>query len=220
MNLKEKHSEFKERLTTTAVYETYIDTKRFIQKHKVFSMALLVLYFTLVLSLVPIFHNSIYKPENTKYFKVDSTTNEFEQKIYVTVTGEVKNPGMYEMTTENRVADAIENAGGFTENAYTDNINLAQKLTDEQYINITSVKDITPAKVNNTSSSSEFIGIVNINTATLAELCQLPGIGETIANNIIEYRQNAGNFERIEDIQNVKGIGSEKFNKLKNNITI
>ena len=208
MNLKEKYSEFRERITTTAVYETYIDTKKFIQKHKVLTTSLLVLYFTFVISLVPIFHNSIYKPENTEHFKLDSSTSGFEQKIYVTVTGEVINPGMYEMTTENRVADAIEKAGGFTINAYKDNINLAQKLTDEQYINVTSIKNINLEKVNETSSSSEFTGIVNINTATKNELCQLPGIGEITANNIIE------------DIQNVKGIGSEKFNKIKNNITI
>lgn len=219
MNLKEIHSDFKERISTTTAYETYVDTKRFFQKHKSFSVSLLILYFTLVISLVPIFHNSIYKPKNTEHFTINSSVNEFEQKIYVTVTGEVKNPGMYEMTSDNRVADAIEKAGGYTENAYTNNINLAQKLTDEQYINITSIKD-TETKTTPEKSSSEFTGIININTATVEELCQLPGIGKSIANNIIEYRENAGLFSRIEDIQNVKGIGSEKFYKIKNNITI
>ncbi len=217
MNLKEIYSELKDRIITTSAYETYVDTKRFIQKHKSLSIALLVLYFTLVISLVPIFHNSIYKPKNIEHFKLDSSVNEFEQKIFVTVTGEVNNPGMYEMTSENRVADAIEKAGGYTKNAYKNDINLAQKLTDEQYIKIPSINDTESDKA---SSSAEFTGIININTATADELCQLPGIGQSIANQIIEYRENAGLFKRIEDIQNVKGIGNEKFNLIKNNITI
>ncbi len=215
--MMEKFTNFKERITTTAVYETYIDTKAYIQRHKFLLSILLVVNFSIILALVPLFHNIIYKPQNTEHFTINSSINDFEQKIYITVTGEVKYPGMYEMTTEDRIADAIEKAGGFTQRAYTSNINLAQKLTDEQYINVSPYEETT-----NKSSSSytEFTGIVNINTATADELCKLPGIGESTANSIIEYRQNAGQFKRIEDIQNVRGIGTEKYNKIKNNITI
>lgn len=214
MNFIEKYIDFKEKLTTTATYETYVDTKAFAKRHKFLFPILLVINFLIILALVPVFHNIIHKPQNTEQIHVNSPDAEFEQKIYVTVTGEVNKPGMYEMTTENRVADAIDKAGGITDKAYTNDINLAQKLADEQYINVPCYEETI------TSHSTGFTGIVNINTASADELCKLPGIGEYTANNIIEYRENAGNFERIEDIQNVIGIGSETFSKIKNNITI
>ena len=214
MNFIEKYSDFKEKLTTTATYETYIDTKAFIKRHKFLFPILLVINFLIILALVPVFHNIIHKPQNTGQIQVNSPDTEFEQKIYVTVAGEVNKPGMYEMTTENRVADAIEQAGGITDKAYTNDINLDQKLSDEQYIKVPSYEETI------TYSPTVFTGIVNINTASIEELCKLPGIGEYTAYNIIEYRENAGNFERIEDIQNVKGIGGEIFYKIKDNITI
>lgn len=210
MKKNSKFSELKERFKVSSYYEIYIDTLNFGKKYSIVLITIAIFSFITSLLLI----SGLNKPDNTEYYAINST--EFEQKIYVTVAGEVNNPGMYEMTTDNRINDAIEKAGGFTENAYTDNINLAQKLTDEQYINVPS----TTPDTTEVAPSSSFNGIVNINTATVDELCRLPGIGEEIAKRIIEYRENAGNFKRIIDIQNVEGIGTEKFNKIKNNITI
>ena len=142
-------------------------------------------------------------------------------KIYVTVAGEVVNPGMYEMTTDDRVNDAIKKAGGFTENSYTTNINLAQKLEDGQYIYVLSTEQGKNLEnETNSNNENEFKGIVNINTATVNELCKLPGIGEKTAEKIIEYREKSGGFETIEELKKIEGIGESKFNKIKFNITV
>ena len=219
MTFKEKIAERKELFKTSVIYEEYIQYKTFFENHKYFPWLILIIILVLGVSITPFLNNIIYPKGETKHTTIDSSATEFEQYIYVTVAGEVKNPGMYEMTTDDRIDEAIQKAGGFTENAYTENINLAQKLTDEQYINVQSIYD-TDISSDVSSSSSDFNGIVNINTATTEELCQLPGIGESTANKIIEYRELTGGFKNKEDIQNVKGIGTSKYNKIKNNITI
>lgn len=175
-------------------------------------------------------------------------------KIKVDVKGEVTNPGVYELDENTRVIDAINLAGGLTENADTDMVNLSKKLTDEDVIVIyklidkattietyqTKINDcignyndacITKKIVSDTSNKKSNDPLktelkqeenrgININTADISELTKLSGIGESKAKKIIEYRNKIGNFETIEDIKNVSGIGDNIFDKIKENITV
>lgn len=159
-------------------------------------------------------------------------TNDLEGKIIVHITGEVKNTGILVLKEEARIADAIESAGGATEEADLNKINLAYTLKDGQKIYIPNKEDeenieyITEGSGNNVSVENgdesemkEKIKI-NINTASQAELEELPGIGEAIASRIIEYREENGTFNKIEDLLNVKGIGDAKFTEIKEYVVV
>ena len=172
-----------------------------------------------------------------------------EEKIYVDIKGEVVNPGVYEIDSSSRVIDAINKAGGFTDNAYTRYLNLSKKLVDENVIivnNLSEIEEIKNAKnkeiiieTNNTVSINEneiitndyepikdnntldsLNTLVNINDASLEELTSLEGIGESTAKKIIEYRELNDGFKSIEELLNVDGIGESKYAKIKENITI
>lgn len=159
-------------------------------------------------------------------------TNDLEGKIIVHITGEVKNTGILVLKEEARIADAIESAGGATEEADLNKINLAYTLKDGQKIYIPNKEDeeniayITEGSGNNVSVENgdesemkEKIKI-NINTASQAELEELPGIGEAIASRIIEYREENGRFNKIEDLLNVKGIGDAKLAEIKEYVVV
>lgn len=163
-------------------------------------------------------------------------------KVIVDIKGEIVNPGVYELTNLNNVNDVINKAGGLTKNSDTSNINLSKKLTDEMVIIVYSKEEIKNMKeesklvcppCNNAcisekdeksklevSGENEVTTKININTATKEELLVLNGIGETKAEAIIEYRTKNGNFDKIEDIKNVSGIGEAAFEKIKNQITV
>ncbi len=224
MLFKKKSDRQKDYYKTTALYDALVTIKDILANHQFVLMVAVALVVSIGILISPFVYRTLHWYESEKKDKYKTTSEsiedtEFIEYIYVTVSGEVKAPGMYKMTTDDRVNDAIIKAGGFTENAYTENINLAQSLTDEQYINIMSKAEIDYNQ-SETYIISEFNGIVNINTGTLQELCQLPGIGEATALKIIEYRELTGGYKDIRDIQNVNGIGPSKYNKIKNNITI
>lgn len=153
-----------------------------------------------------------------------STSNNF----YVDVKGEVKNPNVYMVSEGMLVIDAINLAGGFTKNAYTDNINLSKKLNNEMviivgnkkdYTTSTTVKVINDALIKEEKKDNTNKALVNINTASKEELMTITGIGESKANSIIEYR-NKTKFNSIEDIKNISGIGDKFFEQIKNYITV
>lgn len=165
--------------------------------------------------------------------QADNNIATSEGKIVVHITGEVKNTGILILPEGARIADAINSAGGETEEADLDEVNLAYVLQDGQKIYIPNKQDkkSTESKEYITSESGNNVIIedntsvgvnkkVNINTATLDELETLPGIGEAIASKIIEYREQNGKFGRIEDLQNVKGIGEAKFAEIKELIAV
>ena len=156
-----------------------------------------------------------------------------ENTIIVHITGEVKNAGIIELPEESRIADAIEQAGGVTENADLDEVNLAFVLSDGQkvYIPNKKEKELNEAKVYITAESGNNVIIkdkveggkkqkVNINEAKQEELEELPGIGPSIAKKIIEYREQNGKFTSIDELQEVKGIGEAKFENIKEYITV
>ena len=176
--------------------------------------------------------------ESESLVGVENNVEEIENVIVVHITGEVKKSGIVKLKQGSRIINAIEEAGGATEEANLDYINLAYVLEDGQKIYIPSEKEILDAEekekeieyiISDNGNNSNVEGKsnngggnvkVNINEADLSELETLPGIGPSLAQRIIEYRKENGQFEKIEDIKTVKGIGDSKFEKIKENIVI
>lgn len=147
------------------------------------------------------------------------TSDTEEGYIYTHITGEIKKPGVYKMKAGTRMDDLVKEAGGLTEDADIDLINLSEKLVDEERI-------IVPAKgaSNNTDETSHAASAVqtkkiNINTADLNELTSIPSVGEKTAQKIIDYREKK-KFKKIEDIMNIEGIGENKFKNMKDYISV
>lgn len=139
--------------------------------------------------------------------------------IYVYITGEVIKPGVYELKAGDRVSDIIKMAGGFTEKADDNAINMAEKLRDEMHITVPAKDENMQEGAKRSSISS---GKININTATAEELDSfLPGIGSTLSKSIVEYREKNGRFKSVDEVTRVNGIGSGKrFEKIKDMITV
>ena len=132
------------------------------------------------------------------------------ETLFVHVSGCVANPGLYELEEGSRLASAIEAAGGFTEDAACDSVNLARRLEDGEMVVVLPMsagsganEEIPEAK---TASS-----LININTATAEELEQLPGIGPSTAQKIVSDRMANGSFKSPDDLKRVTGIGDKKF---------
>ncbi|WP_406677920.1 helix-hairpin-helix domain-containing protein [Neomoorella carbonis] len=149
--------------------------------------------------------------------------------IQVHVTGAVQRPGVYELKAGARVNEAVSLAGLLPE-ANPNALNLAAPLNDGQQVIVPRQGEAGAAGSNlsgpvtsgggTAGGTAKAGGKVNINTATLAELDSLPGIGPTLAQRIIDYRNQKGPFRTIEDLQNVSGIGPSRFNDLKDLITV
>ena len=159
---------------------------------------------------------SIYEEES------DTELTLKDSKIVVEIKGEVNNPNVYYLDEESIIQDLIDMAGGITDRGDLKNINRAQQLTDHECIIIPSYEetniDITSGETTiSTVSNSDK---VNINTADSTELQTLTGIGESRAQAIIDYREEHGRFNSIEDIKNISGIGDKMFEKIKEHITI
>jgi len=169
---------------------------------------------------------------NTNEIDVKEEKNN-EEKVVVHVIGEVNNPGVVTLPEGSRIIDAINKAGGKTEEADLSKINLAFIVEDGTQIYIPRINE----NLNQINLISDDAGIgviindsnleenkvevkVNINTASKEKLETLPGIGETTAQKIIDYREANGKFKTIEDIKNVSGIGEAKYESLKDKITV
>ena len=167
--------------------------------------------------------------------KESNKIEEETTKIVVHVSGAVRNEGIVELKEKSRIADAIEMVGGVTEDAYMKDVNLATILEDGmkiyiptkekvekqgENINDSVSKDTNLDIYNNGSNTSKKNNKVNINTASKEELDTLPGIGESTANKIINYRKENGKFKTIEEIKEVSGIGDSKFEDIKDLIEV
>lgn len=177
-----------------------------------------------------------------------SDITEEKNKIVVHITGSVLKEGILELEENSRISNAIEKAGGLIDGADVSQINLAFVLSDGMKIYIPNIKDREEQNKNEDKTStyipkesgvSTIIDIsspnsninvsthanssgtkININTADIKQLNTLPGIGDATAQKIIDYRNENGKFNSIEDIKNVKGIGDSKYEKIKEYITI
>lgn len=146
-----------------------------------------------------------------------------EKPIIVHISGAVPRPGVYALPKGARVQDAVSAAGGFLAEADKESINLAQPLEDGQRLDIPFLEGfspVLPTPVVERSVSPQDTDLVNINTATSFELETLPGIGPTIAQKIIEYREQNGPFLSTEDIINVPGVGPGTYERIKDLITV
>ena len=159
-----------------------------------------------------------------------------KEPIAVHVVGAVPRPGLYEFAEGARVQDAIDAAGGLLTSANVDSINLAALLEDGQQLDIPYKEGEEPSAEDSggggddlnlpggTEEPTDTGGgeneLININTASLEELDSLPGIGPSIAQRIIDYRDQNGPFAAIEDILNVSGIGPSTFDQIKDLITV
>lgn len=153
------------------------------------------------------------------------------EPLTVFVNGAVNVTGVYELDVGSRVQDAVVMAGGFSADAYTDNINLAAELSNGMQLFVstqTQADTLQSDLLANPIQSSESIEpsdtthseLVNINAAGQTELETIPGVGEATAKNILDYRENNGLFTTIEDIMNVSGIGEGKFEDMQEYITV
>lgn len=147
-------------------------------------------------------------------------------QIVVDLKGAVKYPKVYRIAADERVDDLIQLAGGFTADADQRRVNLAAKLKDEEVVYVSKKGENSPEGVANTSDATDqplttsSAAKVNINTADLASLETLSGIGEKKAQDIIDYRTKNGNFQKLEDLGNVSGFGVKTLEKLKDSICI
>ncbi len=137
--------------------------------------------------------------------------------VYVDVKGAVRYPGVYRIELGLRVVDAVMMAGGFTDDADIMDINLARSVTDEMMIVIPFAATNTETETEETDADA---GKININTATLDQLDTLYGIGYILAQRIIDYRAEYGDFEAIEDIMKVNGIKESIYEQIKDDIVV
>ena len=158
--------------------------------------------------------------EETKEQEETSTdiSEAVPQVICVQVAGAVLKPGVYELPSNSRVYAAIEAAGGLLDSADDSDINQASYLEDGQKIYVYSTEEKETMLLSEETSEDD--GLINLNTATEAELMTLPGIGQSKASQIISYRDANGDFTSIEDIKNVSGIGDGIFKQINSLIKI
>ncbi len=136
--------------------------------------------------------------------------------LRIHVAGEVHRPGVYELPFGSIVQDAIDAAGGLSGEASHDRINLAAKLEDGQQVYVPEVSESVPLSSNPAGSSEK----ISINTASAPDLERLPGIGPVLAQRIVEYREQNGPYQRLEDLLEVEGIGPSKLESLRDYVQV
>ena len=174
------------------------------------------------------FQNIVINENETQEQDIENVVEIEKNYIKIHIAGEVKNTGILELEEGARISDAIEKAGGTTEMANLDKVNLAYCLEDGQklYIPNKNQKDIEYITIENgeniieetkTSSTGKKI---NLNKADEDNLQEIPGVGPSMAKKIILYRNENGNFKSIEELKNVSGIGDKKFDSMKEYICV
>lgn len=141
--------------------------------------------------------------------------------ITVDVKGAVKSPGIYDLPVGSRVHDAVQKAGGLTEEADSKSLNLAQKISDEALVYVpTKGEEAASQQVaSGTTPSTSKEKKINLNKASLEELKQVKGLGGKRAQDIIDHREANGKFKSVDELKKVSGIGAKTIEKLKDYVT-
>lgn len=170
--------------------------------------------------------SSSYRDEKSNKSNEVGQAGGEDQLVTVDVKGAVKKPGVYQLQSNSRVQDALEKAGGMTEEADLKSINQAQKLSDEAVVyvakvgeNAVDVTTSTPANATSGTGQTKST-LVNLNTATEADFQTISGIGQKRAQDIIAYREANGRFKSVDELKNVSGIGAKTLEKLKEYVTV
>ena len=142
--------------------------------------------------------------------------------ITVDVKGAVKAPGIYDLPVGSRVNDAVQKAGGLTEQADSKSLNLAQKVSDEAlvYVPTKGEEAASQQTASGTASSTSKEKKINLNKASLEELKQVKGLGGKRAQDIIDHRETNGKFKSVDELKKVSGIGAKTIEKLKDYVTV
>jgi len=158
-----------------------------------------------------------------------SQVSSHDTRVFVDVQGAVRQPGLYQFGPEMRVADAVKAAGGLSAHADRQQVNLATRLTDQQQLYIPAKGEkgaagaasapASAAKTTGSQSASQATAVVNLNTATVADLQQLTGIGEKKAQKIVDYRTAHGAFKAVTDLTQVPGFGEKTVANLQDQLT-
>ena len=166
--------------------------------------------------------------EVTAVSKDSSTEKEVKEEpleqdlITVDVKGAVKSPGIYDLPIGSRVNDAVQKAGGLTEQADSKSLNLAQKVSDEAlvYVPTKGEESASQQAGSGAPSSTSKDKKVNLNKASLEELKQVKGLGGKRAQDIIDHRETNGKFKSVDELKKVSGIGAKTIEKLKDYVTV
>lgn len=170
--------------------------------------------------------SSSYMNEKSNKSNEISQAETEDQLVTVDVKGAVKKPGVYQLQSNSRVHDALEKAGGLTDEADLKSVNQAQKLSDEAVVYVAKVGEnavdvTTSAPASATSGTGQAkSALVNLNTATEADFQTISGIGQKRAQDIIAYREANGRFKSVDELKNVSGIGAKTLEKLKEYVTV
>jgi competence protein ComEA len=189
----------------------------------------LIIFIIVIITVVAYFYYSnnkknsidvITKESNISKNDTENIKNKNEINVYI--CGEIIKPGVYNLSEDDRLIKLIEMAGGFTQKADMEAVNLAEKLADEDFIKIPTMMVDSNSEIVGSSniSGTQSTEKINLNTATREQLETLPRIGEAIAQRIIDYRESNGRFKDINEINNVSGIGDKIFESLKDKITV
>jgi competence protein ComEA len=149
-------------------------------------------------------------------------------RVTVHMAGAVATPGVYDLASNARVIDAVEAAGGGAPDADLNRLNLAAKVTDGQRVLVQRVGEASPAGPAapggsgsaGSAGTADASALVNLNSATPAELEALPGVGPTLAQAILAERERRGGFRSVNELRDVRGIGEKRFADLKDKVTV
>lgn len=153
--------------------------------------------------------------------RAEATTLLVVSSAVVYISGAVAQPGTYTLPADARVQDVVRAAGGLTEDAAADRVNLAERIADAQHIHIPRSGDAVVAQGADTAApGNAAVALISLNSASPAELEELPRVGPTLAQRIIEWRGANGPFQSIEDVQKVKGVSASVFDEIKDLISV
>ncbi len=201
--------------------DSFIETPNKKQSKKKINYRVLLFFFAFILVIFGGFQSFIILKNNTKTQIIiqEPTVINSKKVINVDISGAIAVPGIYQLEDGSRVYELVEKAGNILETADLEwvqkKLNLAKKIYDEEKIYIPFEGENYLSQENSVNAS-----LININTATINDLISIPGIGDKIAKDIIDYRDKNGLFEAIESIKKVPGIGDKTYEKISNYLIV